>query len=71
MVKKKTNVKKMKNMKSCKDWKCGDAGSIYGLGFIGAAIYYLMHATGFWNGVLGILKAIVWPVFVVMKILGL
>jgi len=44
---------------------------IYGLGFIGAAIYYLQHATSFWNGVLGILKAIVWPVFAIMKILGM
>lgn len=37
----------------------------YGLGFIGAAIYFIQHATGFWPGVLGFLKAIVWPVFAV------
>jgi len=41
------------------------AGAVYGLGFIGAAIYFISHATGFWIGVLGFLKAIVWPVFVV------
>jgi hypothetical protein len=57
--------------KKLKEWRCGNAGGIYFLGFLGAVIYYLQHATGFWNGVLGILKAIVWPVFVVMKILGL
>lgn len=45
--------------------QCGPSGAVYGLGFIGAAIYYIAHATGFWVGVLGFLKAIVWPVFVV------
>jgi len=53
---------------------CGSGGAIYGLGFIGAVIYYVSTATGFWMGVLGILKAIVWPAFLVfeiMKFLGL
>ena len=45
-------------------------GAIYGLGFIGAMIYYIQNATGFWIGVLGILKALVWPAFVVYKALG-
>jgi len=44
-------------------------GAIYGLGFIGAAIYYISHATGFWNGVLGLLKAMVWPAFLVYEAL--
>lgn len=39
--------------------------AVYGLGFIGAVIYHISAATGFWVGVLGILKAIVWPVFLV------
>jgi hypothetical protein len=43
----------------------------YCLGFIGAAVYYIQQATGFWAGVLGILKAIVWPAFVVYKLLGM
>jgi len=50
------------------------AGAVYGLGFIGAAIYFIVHATSFWMGVLGFLKAIVWPVFLVyeaMKSLGM
>ena len=46
-------------------------GAIYGLGFLGAAIYYIQQATGFWEGVVGVLKAIVWPAFVVYKLLGL
>ena len=49
--------------------KHAGTGSIYGLGFIGAAIYYISTATSFWIGVLGILKAIVWPAFVVFELL--
>jgi hypothetical protein len=37
------------------------SGAVYGLGFIGSAIYLISHATGFWVGVLGFLKTIVWP----------
>ncbi len=43
------------------------AGAVYGLGFIGAVIYFISHATSFWMGVLGFLKAIVWPVFLVYE----
>ena len=46
---------------------CGPSGAVCGLGFIGAAIYFISHATGFWMGVLGFLKAIVWPVFLVYE----
>lgn len=47
----------------------GPAGAVYGLGFIGALVYYISTATGFWVGVLGVLKAIVWPVFFVYGLL--
>jgi hypothetical protein len=43
------------------------AGAVYCFGFIGAAIYYISIATTFWMGVLGFLKAIVWPVFLVLE----
>lgn len=43
----------------------GVGGAVYGLGFVGAVIYYVTHATGFWMGVFGIIKAIVWPAFFV------
>ncbi len=43
------------------------SGAIYGLGFIGAVVYFITHATGFWLGVLGFLKAIVWPAFLVYE----
>ena len=42
-------------------------GAIYGLGFIGAAIYFISTATSFGLGLLGFLKAIVWPVFLVFE----
>lgn len=45
--------------------KSAPSGAIYGLGLIGAAIYFISQATSFWIGVLGILKAIVWPAFLV------
>jgi hypothetical protein len=47
-----------------------DASSgLYGLGFIGAAVYYIAHAPTFWAGVVGFLKALVWPAFLVYKLL--
>lgn len=48
-------------------------GSIYFLGMIGAAIYFIGIATTFRFGVLGVLKAFVRPVFLVhglLKFLG-
>lgn len=43
------------------------SSATYGLGLIGAAIYFISSATGFWMGVLGFLKALVWPVFLVYE----
>jgi hypothetical protein len=45
------------------------SNAVYGFGFIGAIIYFLQHAPTFWLGVLGILKAFIWPAFVVYKVL--
>jgi len=45
-------------------------GAVYGLGMIGAAIYFISHATGFWMGVVGFLKAIVWPAYLVYEALS-
>ncbi|MDW7738892.1 MAG: hypothetical protein SCJ97_02385 [Bacillota bacterium] len=47
----------------------GAAGAVYGLGFIGAAIYFIGQAATFWTGVLGFLKALVWPAFLVYEAL--
>lgn len=63
---------KKKDIK-CKDFKCNMEGScggcFYILGFIGAAVYYISTATSFWVGVLGVLKAIIWPAFLVFELL--
>ena len=43
--------------------------AVYGVGIIGALVYYISAATGFWMGVLGVLKAFVWPAFLVYEAL--
>ena len=63
--KRKPRIRKIKP--HFRESKC--SGGFYFLGFIGAAIYYISTATGFWVGVLGVLKAIVWPVFLVLELL--
>ena len=47
----------------------GAAGGVYGLGFIGSLFYFLPHATTFWAVVLGILKSLAWPAFLVFNLL--
>jgi hypothetical protein len=47
----------------------GGGNAIYGLGLIGALVYYIQQADGFWFVILGILKALVWPVFAVYYLL--
>lgn len=50
------------------------SGWIYCLGIAGSFIYYLQSVSGFWEGVLAFLKALVWPAFVVyhlFKFLGI
>ncbi len=42
-------------------------GAVYCLGMIGAAVYFIAQATSFWAGVVGFLKAIVWPAFLVYE----
>ncbi len=61
-----------KGKDSCNPTKsnCNACGNgLYFLGFVGAAIYYISTATGFWMGALGILKAFVWPAFLVFELL--
>jgi hypothetical protein len=47
----------------------GSGGAFYGLGFIGALVYYLTTASSLLEGFLGILKAIFWPAFLVYGLL--
>ena len=45
------------------------SGGIYCLAFIGALIFFIQQASTFWEGVLGILKAAVWPAILIYKCL--
>ncbi len=45
------------------------SGAVYGLGFIGALIYYVQHAVTFGAVVIGVLKALVWPAFLVFDLM--
>lgn len=47
----------------------GASGGVYGLAFVGALIYFIQHATTFGIGVLGFLKALVWPAILIYKLL--
>ena len=58
----------MQTEDKCKNNHRGAAaggGAVYGLGMIGAAVYFISHAVSFGMGVLGFLKALVWPAFMV------
>ena len=45
------------------------AGPVYGLGIIGAMVYYIQQAEGFWPVIWAIIKAFVWPAFLVYDLL--
>jgi len=57
------------NVRSRGSGRAGGGDVVYGLGLIGALVWYIGQADGFWAGVLGVLKAIVWPAFVVYDLL--
>ena len=48
----------------------GAMGGAYGLAFIGALVYYVQQATTFGMGVIGVLKAIVWPAMLVYHVMS-
>lgn len=47
----------------------GGGDAVYALGLIGALVYYITTANGLIGILLGILKALVWPAFVVYDLL--
>lgn len=49
----------------------GMCGSVYGMAFIGAIVYYIRHAATIGAGLLGIVKAIFWPAVMMYKVLDL
>jgi hypothetical protein len=44
-------------------------GAVYGLGVIGALVYYIQTATSFWDGAYGVFQALVWPAYLVYGLL--
>ncbi|MFH1607677.1 MAG: hypothetical protein ABIA78_00940 [archaeon] len=65
----KRNLSKKRNKMRC-NTSCSCGGGVYFFGFIGAIVYYIQNATSFGNGVLGFLKAIVWPAILIYKLFG-
>ncbi len=48
----------------------GTSGAVYGLGFLGALVWYWQNADGFWGHIGGVLEAIFWPAFLVYDLLS-
>jgi len=44
-------------------------GTVYLMGLVGALVYYLQRADGFWDGVWGVVQAILWPGFLIYHLL--
>ena len=48
----------------------GISGGAYFIAFFGAAVYFVQQAHSFGDGLLGILKAAVWPAVLLYHVLG-
>ena len=44
-------------------------GAVYGLGVIGALVYFIQSANSFWDGLYGVFQALVWPAYLVWGLL--
>ncbi|MBC7869039.1 hypothetical protein H7X69_02585 [Candidatus Saccharibacteria bacterium] len=62
--------KKIKDEKNCKchSNRSSSGNAVYGLGVIGAAVFFIGKATSFWLVLLGLLKAVVWPAYLVYEL---
>lgn len=47
--------------------RTGSGGAVYGLGLIGAVVYFWQQADDFVEYVIAVLKALVWPAFLVYE----
>ncbi len=70
MAKKKVEKKEFKDLAKCCKMGSNHAhlGCLHGLGFIGAVVYYVTTATSFGMGFVGVLKAFVWPAFLIFEL---
>lgn len=46
----------------------GGLGGAYFLAMIGAAVYFLQTSYGFWGSILALLKACVWPIYLIHQL---
>jgi hypothetical protein len=51
-----------------KNYSSASNGAVF-LAFVGALIYFVQQASGFWEVILGFLKACVWPALVTYHLL--
>ncbi len=64
-----TDIKPTEQRRRRVIYRNASSAPIYGLGCIGALVYYISHATTLWLGVLGLFKAIFWPAMLVYELL--
>jgi hypothetical protein len=56
-----------KSVKNINDY--GSAGFVLCVAYIGAAVYFVQQSFGFWGFIWALLKAAVWPAFVLYHVL--
>ncbi len=65
----KKEIKKNDEKQKNHNYRCKiDNGCIYGLGFIGSVIFFIGKASSFGEGILGFLKALIWPAIMVYEV---
>jgi hypothetical protein len=59
---------KMDNKKYKSGAACGaTGGALYGVGFLGALVYFFQQATDFSGFIIGFIKALFWPAMLVYE----
>ena len=46
------------------------SNAVYGLGLLGAVIYFISKSTSIWSGIIGCIKALFWPAIIVYEALS-
>lgn len=55
-----------------KSWSCNanQSQALYGLGLVGALVYYVQHSSGLVGFLVALVKAVLWPAFVIYDLLS-
>jgi hypothetical protein len=64
-----TNSNEIEHKKANARAAASASAPVYGLGLIGALVYFIQYADSLWTGVLGVFKAILWPALLVYELL--